>query len=642
MKLSAPFIQLPLLFDADALAAEIEALGEQSWMPHPQGFPGNSMLPLVAVGGDPANESFGGVMRPTLHLERCPYLSQVMATLGVTLGRSRLMRLSGGAEVKRHADQGYYWADRVRVHVPVVTQPTVRFECGDSHVNMAAGECWIFDTWRQHRVLNDDHRSRIHLVVDTVGGDRFWSLVGAGRNQDGVALGGRWDPQRVSPDPAARPELVCESANVPVVMTPWEITHRIRFLLGEAVPHPALGAVQQVAARFCRDWLALWAAHGERAEGWPAYRRALEAFMRELTPLSGQLVLQNELGFLSALTTLVAKVAVSGDGPRPSEEGMVASAPAAAPAQPRVEAVAAPPARAADPVFDRPVFLVSSPRSGSTMLFEALARAPGVYTIGGESHALIENIPELSPALNGLDSNRLTSDSATAPVVQALRARFQAGLVDRDGRAPPPGTRVRMLEKTPKNALRVPFLASAFPEAVFVYLYREPRETLGSMIDAWNSGRFRTYPNLPGWTGPAWSLLLTPDGVRWPAGPWGNRGQPVGDHHPAAAGRPGRAARRARPRRALRRAGRRSWARTRATVRCDRLRMGPPGRGRPAVLAVHPVGARARQVEAARRRDRAAAAAAPGHDGACHPLRRLEVRLVGVRRGVVTGNGVGQ
>ena len=514
MKLAAPFIQLPLLFDADALAAEIEALGEQSWMPHPQGFPGNSMLPLIAVGGDPANESFGGVMHPTPHLQRCPYLSQVMASLGVTLGRSRLMRLSGGAEVKRHADQGYYWADRVRVHVPVVTQPTVRFECGDSHVNMAAGECWIFDTWRQHRVLNDDHRSRIHLVVDTVGGDRFWSLVGAGRNQDGVALGGRWEPRQVGPDAAARPELVCESANVPVVMTPWEITHRIRFLLGEAVPHPALGAVQQLAARFCRDWLALWAAHGERAEGWPAYRRALEAFMRELAPLSGQLVLQNELGFHSALTTLVAKVAVSGDGPRPSEEGMVAAAPAPAatvPAGPRsVQAEGTPPAPAVDPVFDRPVFVVSSPRSGSTMLFEALAQAPGVYTIGGESHALIETIPELSPALNGLDSNRLTGDSATPQVVQALRTRFQSALVDREGRPPPPGTRPRMLEKTPKNALRVPFLAAAFPEAVFVYLYREPRETLGSMIDAWNSGRFRTYPNLPGWTGQAWSLLLTP------------------------------------------------------------------------------------------------------------------------------------
>ena len=67
-----------------------------------------------------------------------------------------------------------------------------------------------------------------------------------------------------------------------------------------------------------------------------------------------------------------------------------------------------------------------------------------------------------------------------------------------------------MLEKTPKNSLRVPFLARVFPEARFIYLYRDPRQVLSSMIEAWASGRFRTYPQLPGWTGPAWSLLLVP------------------------------------------------------------------------------------------------------------------------------------
>jgi hypothetical protein len=67
-----------------------------------------------------------------------------------------------------------------------------------------------------------------------------------------------------------------------------------------------------------------------------------------------------------------------------------------------------------------------------------------------------------------------------------------------------------LLEKTPKNALRVPFLAEVFGNASFVYLYRDPRETLSSMLDAWRSGRFVTYPHLPDWSGPPWSLLLTP------------------------------------------------------------------------------------------------------------------------------------
>ena len=87
-------------------------------------------------------------------------------------------------------------------------------------------------------------------------------------------------------------------------------------------------------------------------------------------------------------------------------------------------------------------------------------------------------------------------------------------LRDRDG-APCRGP-TRLLEKTPKNALRIPFLAHAFPDARFVYLYRDPRETVSSMLDAWRSERFVTYRDLPGWEGPPWSLLLTPAGATSP------------------------------------------------------------------------------------------------------------------------------
>src|SRR5690606_33866497 len=81
---------------------------------------------------------------------------------------------------------------------------------------------------------------------------------------------------------------------------------------------------------------------------------------------------------------------------------------------------------------------------------------------------------------------------------------------DRNQARPPEGRPFRLLEKTPKNALRVPFLAEVFPDATFLYLYRDPRETISSMLDAWRSGRFVTYPDLPGWGQPQWSLLLTP------------------------------------------------------------------------------------------------------------------------------------
>ena len=158
--------------------------------------------------------------------------------------------------------------------------------------------------------------------------------------------------------------------------------------------------------------------------------------------------------------------------------------------------------------FDRPIFIVSTPRSGSTLLFETLGQAPGLHAPGGESHWLIEDIHALSPAAHGWRSNRLTADDSAPEPVERLARAFYEDLRDRDGR--PATGRVRMLEKTPKNALRVPFFAAAWPDSIFVYLYRDVRQTLASMIEAWRSGAFRTYPDLPGWTGLPWSLLLVP------------------------------------------------------------------------------------------------------------------------------------
>ena len=310
MKLPAPFIQLPLLFDADTLAAEIMALPETCWKPHPQGFAGNSMLPFIAVNGDPDNENFAGLMRPTPHLGHCPYMMQLLDSLGTTLGRTRLMRLSGHAEVARHADQGYYWAERVRVHVPIITQPTVRFYCGDADVNMAAGECWIFDTWRPHRVLNDDVRSRVHLVVDTVGGEKFWDLVAQGRGHTSPPLP---SPQRIVPSTGRAPGLYCESTNVPVVMSPWELRFLLDLLFSDAIPHAQLAVLQPMTRRFCNRWHELWARFGESPEGWPYFRVALANFVERFHLVAEPIKLRNELGLVSAFGTLIAQVAVVAD-----------------------------------------------------------------------------------------------------------------------------------------------------------------------------------------------------------------------------------------------------------------------------------------------------------------------------------------
>jgi hypothetical protein len=322
MKLPHPFIQLPLRFDAARLAAEAQAIEEAHWRPHPDKIPGNSMLPLIAANGDPTDESFVGAMRPTPLLERCSYFWQVLAALGVTIGRTRLMRLAGHAEVGRHADQGYYWVDRVRVHIPVVTQPTVRFECGDAAVNMGAGECWIFDTWRLHRVINDNDDERIHLVVDTVGGEAFWRLAAVGRVPGGSERPD-WAPAVVAfEEHAPRPQLELENFNVPDVMSPWELESRIGFLFREVGQHPNLPTLQQHAALFVRDWRVLWAKHGARGDDVAPYKRKLEQFMGAIQGAAAQIHLPNRVNLYGAIVAMIAQVAVTARGEKRSAVAM--------------------------------------------------------------------------------------------------------------------------------------------------------------------------------------------------------------------------------------------------------------------------------------------------------------------------------
>jgi hypothetical protein len=88
--------------------------------------------------------------------------------------------------------------------------------------------------------------------------------------------------------------------------------------------------------------------------------------------------------------------------------------------------------------------------------------------------------------------------------------------VDRSGRryidlpAEERPTSLRLIEKTPANALRIPFLRAVFPDALFVYLYRDPRENISSLVEGWRSRRFLSYRGMPGWPYRDWSFLLPP------------------------------------------------------------------------------------------------------------------------------------
>jgi hypothetical protein len=493
VKLNREFYKLPIHFDVGRLTAEVRQFQEQEWREHPHKYAGNSAMVLISVNGE-LNDAIDGPMATTEYLERCPYIRQVLAAFNTVFGRSRLMRLAPGTEVPTHNDVHYYWRNRVRIHIPIITEPAVRFYCGTESVHMAAGEAWIFDSWKPHKVINPGNHHRIHLVADTVGSSQFWNLI----QKLHLAGDRRVMPHFLPFQPAARPALRLEKFNQPIVMPPVELDSVMRELIIDLRsnrthdPHQC-GEFTQVLDDLRHDWQATWVEFGAGEEGWPRYTRLLEQARKRLANLPRTLTL--------------------------ASSGM--------PAHDAVEAVLVactnsnlaaikPPARKQQLRIDRPVFIIAAPRSGSTLLFETLAQNREFWTLGDESHRQIESIPALHPGAGNYASNRLTAEHAGEATARELYRNFITDLRNSDGTRlfdiqpdQRPAT-VRLLEKTPKNALRIPFLRKLFPDARFVYLYRNPRDNISSLLDSWRSGRFVTYPDLPDWSGIPWSHLLIP------------------------------------------------------------------------------------------------------------------------------------
>lgn len=490
MRLPKPFVKLPLTFDYEKLAEEISQFGEDEWRPHPQRFEGNSSLIFVSTNGE-ENDDFSGPMKPAARLEKAPYIRQVMASFNTVIGRSRLMRLTPGATVQHHTDTHYFWRDHHRIHVPILTQPEVAFFCGGEQVHMAAGESWTFNNWLGHSVENRSDETRIHLIIDTVGSSELWQMIDG---RDSRARHIEFDAQD-------DPRLRFENYHGLAVLPASELRTELLQLVEDVAENEPGGSRHRDELRirttdFIHDWRSVWVAAGPTVDGFPEFKDLLADYRSQIDKLPDTLPLTSN--------------------GRPAKEAFWYTLDAALAPQNLEEKKSSNSTAIHRPRFDRPVFIVAAPRSGSTLLFESLVPNRELWSVGDEAHKHFEIIPSLRPNKKN-SSNRFTAEMATSDVVDTVLNSLAADLVNSDGllhRELPLSSRpteIRFLEKTPKNALRIPFIVKAFPDARFIFLFRDARQNISSLMDSWRSQLYVTYPRLPGWTSQnQWSHLLIP------------------------------------------------------------------------------------------------------------------------------------
>jgi len=159
-----------------------------------------------------------------------------------------------------------------------------------------------------------------------------------------------------------------------------------------------------------------------------------------------------------------------------------------------------------------PVFVIGCSRSGTTVTYETLAAASRLLSFGHE-------IPEFWDGLWGPQHNGWESEAAGAESARPEhRDAAQRYFYQRLGLG-------RVLDKTCINVMRVPFLQRLFPQARFVFIHRDGRDNVSSLMDGWlhdghfglakTLGPFPCPVNIDGGKFKEWSFFLPPGWRRY-------------------------------------------------------------------------------------------------------------------------------
>jgi len=179
-------------------------------------------------------------------------------------------------------------------------------------------------------------------------------------------------------------------------------------------------------------------------------------------------------------------------------------------------------------LIDRPIIVLGCNRSGTTLLFNNLSWHPGTWSLYIESQDVFYRHHPIDPE----QGDRLVQPPGEE-IARAIRLEFYRRAHNKEAfkdsallrcvprkvlqrplnvlyKRPP----LRLVEKTPANALRVPFLKALFPDARFVFLVRRGEAVVSSLMEGWkNWSRPRTGDGP--WHYSRWHYLLPPGWQDW-------------------------------------------------------------------------------------------------------------------------------
>ncbi|MER9584905.1 sulfotransferase [Mesorhizobium sp. M0276] len=122
----------------------------------------------------------------------------------------------------------------------------------------------------------------------------------------------------------------------------------------------------------------------------------------------------------------------------------------------------------------RPIFLIGNYRSGTTIAQKLIGLHPDIVTWYEPKTLWLYADPARR-------HDEFVETDATEKVARYIRGRFLEYQSRHGGR--------QIMENTPANVLRVPFVHEIFPEAIFLYITRNPFSYISSMELKWQRAK---------------------------------------------------------------------------------------------------------------------------------------------------------
>lgn len=143
--------------------------------------------------------------------------------------------------------------------------------------------------------------------------------------------------------------------------------------------------------------------------------------------------------------------------------------------------------------LDRPVFIIGCNRSGTTALHRNLAAHPSIWSCYGEQTETYRDLfsaesnrgdhvePPVHESAAEALTKRLYEDAHNKQILLPLPPKLVQRPFRHLLRAPP----IRLVEKTPENCFRVELLNALYGDALFLYVVRDGRAVVSSLIEGW-------------------------------------------------------------------------------------------------------------------------------------------------------------